>query len=246
VTELARRESKVPVAFGVPLRSLDEAYRLSQNLSVAAMLPNDLRGKPADVLAMLLYGQELGLGPMQSIQSIYVVKGRPSLSAQLWRALALRAGHKIDATVEHNKKAAVTVTRVDDPKDPYTAEYTIDDAIQGGRVTLKDGRPYARSQKGERLTWETDTDSMLIARATTKALRFKCPEVALGFYSTDEAQEIADREDEVADAEVIIPQPAPAPQDDDAVDAELVALNAAADEPSEDQLQAFAFGGADA
>jgi hypothetical protein len=244
VTELARRESKVPVAFGVPLRSLDEAYRLSQALAMASSLPDDLRGKPADVLAILLYGQELGLGPMQSIQSIYIVEHRPSLAAQLWRALGIRAGHKIDAESEHNQWARVTVVRNDDPK-PYTATYTIDDAIQAGKLSLKDGKPYARSKTGKSLPWENTTDDMLMARATTKAMRFKCPEVALGFYGVDEAQELAEHEadETVADAEPI-PQPEPTPQDDAAIDAELVALNADADdEPSEAQLQAFAMGG---
>jgi hypothetical protein len=232
VTEVARRETKVPVAFGVPLRSLDEAYRLSQALAMASICPSDVRGKPSDVLAMLLYGQELGLGPMQSLQSIYVVKGRPSLSAQLWRSLAHRAGHKLDAKLEHNKKATVTVTRGDDGTS-HTAEYDLNDAIQAGRVQLKDGKLYARSSKGEVLPWEATTDDLLIARATTKALRFPCPEVALGFYSTDEAQEIAEREDEVADAVPVQQQPESAPQDDDAVDAELVEMSqeAEAQEP---------------
>lgn len=212
MSEVARVESRVPVSFGVPLRSLDEAYRLAQNLAIASMLPADLRGKPSDVLAMLLYGQELGLGPMQSIQSIYVVKGRPSLSAQLWRALATRAGHKVKmAGLEHNKSASVMVTRCDDPANPHTATYTIDDAIQAGKVTLKDGKPYARSQKGEPLPWETTTDDLLIARAAAKACRFICPEVALGFYTedevdlgvSDEAHMQATEPEAIEDAEVV-------------------------------------------
>lgn len=234
MSELARTEPKVPVSFGVPLRSLDEAYRLSQALALAAMLPDAVRGKPADVLAMLLYGQELGLGPMQSLQSIYVVKGRPSLSSQLWRALAIRRGHTVEGTSEHNKSATVTVTRVDDPN-PHTVKYTIEDAIQAGRVTLKDGKPHARSQKGEPLPWETTTDDMLIARATSKALRFKCPEVALGFYSTDEIEDAAPP-DEVAIAEVIAEVELVPPDDDKTASdvAELAAEFGAGWPPAED------------
>jgi hypothetical protein len=192
VSEIAVR---VPVSFGVPLRSLDEAFRLSQNLGVAEMLPKDLRGKPSDILAMLLYGQELGLGPMQSIQSIYVVEGRPSLSAQLWRALVRRAGHKF-RMVERIKNVSCTVEieRHDDPGNPHRETFTINDAIQTKKVSLKDGQPYARSQSGKPLPWELFTDDLLAARATARACRFACPEVALGFYDEGEAEEIAEAE----------------------------------------------------
>jgi hypothetical protein len=184
------------------------------------MVPDAVRGKPADVLAILLYGQELGLGPMQSLQSIYVVKGRPSLSSQLWRALALRAGHKVFSESEHNKSATFTVLRHDDPE-PHTVQYTLEDAIQAGRVSLKDGKPYSRSQKGEPLPWETTTDDMLLARATSRALRFKCPEVALGFYALDEIEDSAPPDD-VAVAEVVGPAPI-ADEDAAAAVAELAA-----------------------
>ena len=59
--------NRLPVAVGIPLNGLDEAFRLAKNLAVASVLPDSLRGKPSDVLAIVLYGQELGLAPMQAI-----------------------------------------------------------------------------------------------------------------------------------------------------------------------------------
>lgn len=214
MTEIVRRDDRVPVAFGVPLRSLDEAYRLSQNLAISQMLPRDLRGKPSDVLAMLLYGQELGLGPMQSIQTIYVVEGRPSMSAQLWRALVRRAGHKVRIVERiHNKACTVEIVRSDDPDHPHQETFTLDDAVQTGKVQIVDGKPRARSKDGKPLPWELFTDDLLAARATARGCRFACPEVALGFYADEEAADLTPvvgpsdpvgvADPDVADAEVV-------------------------------------------
>jgi hypothetical protein len=84
---------KKPVDLGKPVLDLDDAYRLSKALSMASVLPDTIRGNPNDVLALMLYGQDLGMSPMQSIQGIYVVKGKPQLSATTWIALARQRGH---------------------------------------------------------------------------------------------------------------------------------------------------------
>jgi hypothetical protein len=245
MTDIVTRDSKVPVAFGVPMSSLDEAYRLSQNLSLSMMLPSALRGKPADVLAMLLYGQELGLGPMQSIQTIYVVEGRPSLSAQLWRALVRRAGHKFRVLERvRNTSCTIEIERCDDPGHPHVETFTLDDAIQLGKVSLKDGKPYSRSQQGKPLPWETVTDDMLFARATARGCRAACPEVALGFYADDEAADLEPvtvsitpeipKGDEPEDAEVV---------DDDKTASEVAELQQEFGEgwpPAEDLVDADA------
>lgn len=227
MSEIVKAESRVPVSFGVPLRSLDEAYRLSQNLAIAAMLPSSLRGKPADVLAILLYGQELGLGPMQSIQSIYVVNGRPSLSAQTWRALVRRAGHKV-RMVERvsGVSATVEIVRADDEANPHRETYTMDMA-KAAKLSEKD-------------VWRQHTDDMLAARATARACRFVCPEVALGFYTEDEIEDAAavPVADDVADAEVI-----PDDKSDADVAAEVASLQSEFGEgwpPAEDMADADA------
>lgn len=169
------------VAVGVPLNGLDEAFRLSKNLALSAVLPDALRGKPSDVLAIVLYGQELGLAPMQSIQGIYVVKGKPQLSAQLWTALARREGHKVRWGECDDRSATVTIVRSDDPQHPHTETFTLDDAVTAGLCTIKDGKPYARSQNGKPTPWENYTRTMLRNRAISNAGKLQCPEVALGF-----------------------------------------------------------------
>lgn len=193
MTDVVPRADRLPVNVGGRIESFDEVYRLAQNLATANLMPTSLRGKPADVTAMILYGQDLGLSPMQSIQGIYVVEGRPSLSAQLWLALVRRAGHRVSVT-EHTAETCTVHIGRGDTGEEHTVTYTLQDAINADRVRLKDGKPFARSEKGKPLPWELHTKAMLLARAVSTCCRFIAPEIALGFYSPDEVEEIAERE----------------------------------------------------
>lgn len=196
MTEIERRDGESVVAVNIAGRidSFDEVYRLAKNLALAGLMPRDLRGKAPDVTAIILYGQDLGLSPMQAIQGIYVVEGRPSLSAQLWLALVRRAGHKV-AVLEHSaEKCSVHITRGDDPTQEHTATWTIQDAVNANRVQYRDGKLWARSKEGKPLPWELYPKAMLLARAVSECCRFIAPEIALGFYTPDEVEEIAERE----------------------------------------------------
>ena len=196
-TEVVQTQNRLPVALTGNL-ALDEAMRLSQVLALSSLVPKDLRGKAPDVLAVLLYGQEIGLRPMQALQTIDIVEGRPFITAKLWLALVRRSGHQAKITAEDpGKSVSVWMKRGDDGTE-HTETFTLDDAINAKYVSLKDGKPYARSQSGKSLPWEVHTKDMLRARAISTCARFVCPEVALGYYSEADAQpEFSD--DEVAE-----------------------------------------------
>jgi hypothetical protein len=68
---------KVPVPFGIVPADADQAFRLADALAQSGLVPKDYRGKPMDVLAAMQLGAEIGLRPMQAIQSIAVINGRP-------------------------------------------------------------------------------------------------------------------------------------------------------------------------
>lgn len=212
-TAVARRP-QTAVSLGMPINDLDQAYRLSNALSLASIVPDALRGKPGNVLAIMLYGQDLGMSPMQAIQGIYVVKGKPQLSSTTWLALARRAGHKVRFSETSNTRCVMVITRSDDPQNPHTEEYTLDDAVTAGLVRIKDGKPFARGSKGDALPWESYTKTMIRNRCISNGAKVACPEVALGFAIEGDydyidaaitAVEVAapEHHGEVVDAEVV-------------------------------------------
>jgi len=86
---------RAEIMIGMPVNTLDEAFRLSNALSHSGLVPDALRGKGPDILAILLYGRELGLSAWQSINGIHVIEGRPSMSAELRVAKTIERGHLV-------------------------------------------------------------------------------------------------------------------------------------------------------
>jgi len=65
--------------FSLTPKSLDEAIRFAEVLSKSSIVPKDFSGNPGNILVAIQWGMELGLQPMQAMQNIAVINGRPSL-----------------------------------------------------------------------------------------------------------------------------------------------------------------------
>ncbi len=157
---------RAEVALGGRQSSFDPMYRLAQNLAMSDLLPKDLKGKAANVLIVMMYGQELGLSPVQSLQGIYVVNGRPSMSGQLWFSLIRKAGHRITVSDHTDKSCTVTITRGDSGEE-HAETFTWADA-ERAKLTGKD-------------VWRQWPKRMLLWRAGSSCATIICPEVAMGF-----------------------------------------------------------------
>lgn len=70
-------------------RTLQEAMHFSEVLADSSIVPKDFMGKPGNVLVAIQWGMELGLKPMQAMQNIAVINGRPSLWGDAVLALVL-------------------------------------------------------------------------------------------------------------------------------------------------------------
>jgi hypothetical protein len=67
--------------------TLDEAMRFSEMLSKSQMVPKAYQGKPEDVLVAVQWGKELGLAPLQALQNIACINGKPSVYGDAAMAL---------------------------------------------------------------------------------------------------------------------------------------------------------------
>jgi len=174
--EVARRDTLVPE--GMPhlawVATLPAVADLAGKIAGTDFVPQSLRGKPAQVAAAILAGQELGLGPMASLAGIAVINGRPTLSAATMRALILSHGHEVWAEEMSNAKVTMCGRRRGSDH-VTTVTWTITDARAAG-LTSANYSKYPRQ--------------MLAARATAELARLVFADVLGGVaYAPEEAEE---------------------------------------------------------
>jgi len=160
-----------------PLSPAEVSWKVAQKIANTPFVPTAFRGKPESVYAAVLYGEELGLGPMQSLTQIHVIEGKPSLAPEGMRALVLKAGHRIDVKVCMNDEVILYGRRADSG-----SEATV-------RWTMKDAQLAGLAGRG---AWKTYPRAMLLARATSELCRMLFADVVAGLsYTPEEAASIA-------------------------------------------------------
>lgn len=199
-TELATRDAATPArqepARGVPVRmgiapaSLEEAWRMAQMFANSEMVPKQFRSKPHDVLVAIQYGMELGFPPMQALQSIAVINGRPSVWGDGFLALIMAStayrehdeyflvkGERRELLVAEDLKddntTAVSIFWRRDKANPVYGYFSIAQAKKS-QLLGKDG------------PWQTYPDRMLKLRARGFAGRDAFPDVLRGVKSAEE------------------------------------------------------------
>jgi hypothetical protein len=66
---------------------MSEALQMAEMLSKSIMVPKAYQGKPQDTLVAMMMGNEVGLNPIQSLQNIAVINGKPSIYGDALAAL---------------------------------------------------------------------------------------------------------------------------------------------------------------
>jgi hypothetical protein len=179
-------------------------WKLSQRVSNTVFVPSALRGKNESVLACIMYGAELGLGPMQSLNSIHVIEGRTAMSPELMRAMVARHGHRIDVVENSNTVCEVKGVRADTGS-TATVRWTMEDAKMAGLAGKNN--------------WKTYPRAMLLARATSELCRIVFPDIIAGLSYTPEEVSSIEGIDFVP--EITVSESTPEPESE-IVDAEIV------------------------
>lgn len=136
-------------------------------------MPPELRGKPADILALMFRARGMDIPLAVAWDELYATAdGDVARRAKLVRALARRAGHRIDF-VERDRFHAVAVVTTRDG-DRHEVSFTLQEATERGY--LDPSYEYVDA-------WTRMPEDMLVARVTTRAVNWFCPEVLLGMGS---------------------------------------------------------------
>lgn len=179
--------------------SLSAAHKIGQALCSTAFVPQHFRNKPEEAAAAILYGDEIGLTPTQSLQSVYVIGGKPALYARTMLAIVLAAGHEVETIKKSDTEVSVRGRRRGSPT-WITETWTKARAQKAG---------YTNNKK-----YESDPQAMLYSRAVSDICRQIAPDALAGLGYSVEEMEVA--EAPAAPATVTLsrqrkPQQAPTP-----------------------------------
>ena len=160
--------------------TLTEAVQFSEMLASSTMVPKAYQGKPQDVLVCVQWGYEMGLAPMQALQNIAVINGKPSVYGDAAMAL-VQASHVCEDVEEFFENegtpnpVAVCVAKRKGRK-PVVAKFSVEDAKRAGLW-------------GKQGPWQAYPKRMMQMRARGFALRDAFPDVLKGLITAEEAQD---------------------------------------------------------
>jgi hypothetical protein len=167
-------------AGGLALQSFDDAFRFAKMVAASDFAPKDFKGKAESCLLAIQHGSEVGLSPMQSLQSIAVINGRPTIWGDA--ALALVQSSPQCLYVREytegegdNLTAVCEVQRRGYPQ-PTVAKFSVADAKKA-------------SLWGKSGPWSQYPSRMLGLRARGFALRNAFADALRGLVTAEEAQD---------------------------------------------------------
>jgi hypothetical protein len=166
--------------------TLDEAMKFSEMLAKSSMVPRAYQGKAEDILVACQWGREIGLAPMQALQNIAVINGKPSVYGDAAMALvqASPVCEDIEEFFEGEGTAnpiAVCVAKRKGRK-PVTVKFSVEDAKRAGLW-------------GKQGPWQAYPKRMMQMRARGFALRDAFPDVLKGLITAEEAQDYPEAKD---------------------------------------------------
>lgn len=161
-------------------QTFDQLKIFAEMAAKSSLVPKDYAGRPENIMLAVQMGSELGLAPMQALQNIAVINGRPAVWGDAM--LALVKCHpefeSIQESIEGagDKRVAVcTVIRRGQP--PVVCRFGVEDA-KAANLWSKPG------------PWQQYAARMLQMRARGFAIRDSFPDALRGLISAEEAADI--------------------------------------------------------
>ena len=160
--------------------NITEAIKFSEMLSKSSMVPRAYQGKPEDILVCVQWGYEIGLAPMQALQNIAVINGKPSVYGDAAMALVLASPvcEGIEESIEDEgtpNPVAVCIARRKG-RNPVRSTFSVEDAKRAGLW-------------GKTGPWTAYPKRMLAMRARGFAIRDAFADVLKGLITAEEAQD---------------------------------------------------------
>jgi len=156
---------------------LDAATDMAVKLCQTPFAPAHFRGKPTDAAAAILTGHELGLSPMASLRSIFMISGTPGMYAKAMLAVVQAQGHNVWVAEQSPDRVVVKGWRKGAPD--HIHETTWDPA----RVVAAKLTSNAKYQE--------NPQAMMVARGTAEICRQVASDALHGIpYAVEELEDM--------------------------------------------------------
>lgn len=173
--------------FQIVPQNVSEAMELSKMIANSDLAPKDYKGKPGNVLIAIQMGAEVGLAPMQAIQNIAVINGRPSVWGDALLAIVqTHPDYEWIKEEQTENEAICTIKRRN--HEPHTVAFTLQDAVAAG-LDKKPG------------TWQTYRKRMMQMRARGWCIKDVFADATKGLIPIEEAVDIEEVQTEIAEPE---------------------------------------------
>lgn len=159
----------------------------AQAVAQSSLIPDGYRDQPANVLWAMDLADALGIPFPQVMQTMVVMRGRMTMSADIMAAVVRRAGHKLRVR-EQGMSVTATLIRQDDPDYAFSATWDEAKARQAGLW-------------GQRGPWTQYPAQMLRSRAITEVCRQGASDALAGTVYSPEELEPAESNHNAADAD---------------------------------------------
>lgn len=156
---------------------LEQAIKMANLLADSFAVPENYQGKPADIIAAIQMGSEVGFKPIQSLQNICILDGYPTIYGDGMLALVRSSPlcAYVNETFDSDKMEATCTTKRSDTGEIITRNYSLKDA-ESAQLILQNH-------------WIKHTKRMLQMRARSFCLRDAFPDVLKGLRMHEEVRD---------------------------------------------------------
>jgi len=170
-------------------QTFDQLLVFAEHLSKSKLVPFDYQGNPSACLVAMQFGASLGINPLQALQNIAVINGRPSLWGDA--ALALVRASPLCESISEKREGETAICIVKRRgESAQQRTFSVNDAKRAGLW-------------GKKGPWQEYPARMLQMRARSFALRDIFPDVLFGITIAEEAQDSIELKPTRVTAEII-------------------------------------------
>ena len=159
------------------INTLEDALKVADIIAKSSFCPKAFVGKPGDVLVCMQMGKEVGLKPLQALQNIAVINGRPSIWGDAMLAVCRQASNfdYVDETLDID--TMIATCRAKRHGEPEVVRTFSQKQAETAKLWGKEG------------PWRNYPERMLQMRARGFCLRDTFADVLRGIISTEEARD---------------------------------------------------------